>query len=632
MGELPTADPDDGDSSRIASTSPVTNSSEGSLPEYRAPDSGMTVKDDAAHKPDHVVIFVHGMGAALKGGTLHEWAEPLIESLSDVAHDEGGSESPLVIDAAHHSLETPEIWLSVSRPSAERKKILLTEAHWGNEFSPAKAGATWLWAVQMASRVLKRVFGLIHWNMYPASLSADRYKLGFLLRWVLPGLMALVSLPAALALLLVLGFLILISHIPGLGTWVGRLVMLFAEFLGDPAVWARQPTQAAAMRQRVIDILERVPQGADVTVVAHSQGAAVAGQVLLTGRAKATNFITVGSGLPLLGYARYGSISPNVGKSPVRDWTENAPELRWINLWGKFDFVPAGPMGSYDTNEGKTRIGKTFKALYAPTPEDFAKLGYGPEEHPIYNRSGIIHDHIVYSKNRIEVLDPIAKLVYDDQSMMAGKQDASSVVFQKPKGQEARLKQHRRMVSFLGMTRLLALAAGVFLAPPMHSWLQSITWFQEMAGCVLDTKATAFLSWWPCSHSGINWGTWATWTEFWVFILMLGIISAALIWLLNGALWTKLHGRLERRYNIKGEVRHATSRYFWWYVAAVGSLTVGLPVIFGSFPITAWWQWRAAFVLTALILFLISYKSGQKINPLPARLKKPDTGQETAVA
>ena len=42
--------------------------------------------------------------------------------------------------------------------------------------------------------------------------------------------------------------------------------------------------------------------------------------------------------------------------------------------------------------------------------------GPGPEEHPVYNRSALIYDHIVYSSNRVEVLDPLARLILDPPS------------------------------------------------------------------------------------------------------------------------------------------------------------------------------------------------------------------------
>ena len=44
-------------------------------------------RDAAERRPDHVVVFVHGMGKALKGGTLQEWAQPLTQSLNDLSLD-----------------------------------------------------------------------------------------------------------------------------------------------------------------------------------------------------------------------------------------------------------------------------------------------------------------------------------------------------------------------------------------------------------------------------------------------------------------------------------------------------------------------------------------------------------------
>lgn len=642
-------------------------------------------------KPDHVVVFVHGMGEALKGGTLLEWSEPLIESLREVAMDnidlalKGKTPSstepsppPLTIEAAHTTKDVPEIYVSVYKPEAnspstqgpsfttkdndpKRLTVLLTEAHWAQDFTPSKTVTTWLWGLKVSVRVWWRSLTLVRWNLYILRSSRDTRLMKtlngmlFLLSMVLIGLVGLVTLPVLALLLLFLGVLIGLAKVPGIKPWAGKIVVLFGNFLGDPATWNKRPTQAAAMRQKVIDIVGGFPN-TNVTVVAHSQGAAVAGQVILSGRILPTNFVTVGSGLPLLGYAKYGA---NYSDDPVKEWDEHASRLRWINLWGKFDFVPAGPMSvrfhkgcnalnvDQDSSDGngeselsakpKSDRRKLFKLIYSP--KRGSRQLSGPEEHPIFNRSAMIRDHIVYSKNRIEVIDPLARLIYKNEDAPTEDPDRAEALplwFEEPgltpkkkKNEHIRLKRHRHMVIYLGISRFLVIWAGVFLALPVTLLVQRLLSSRDGTLCGPEVSP------WPCVQSDFLWFSFDIRTD-WALLLSVGILIFLFLWFLNGVVWNSLHRKIECRRDEQGKSFYGGKWSLGLYLGTVGLLTIVFPA-----AVLLPWQINAGsisgipnfvyFIYAAVLIFLViaSLFAGKDIKPLPAKLKSPEQPQKS---
>jgi hypothetical protein len=480
------------------------------------------------------------MGKALKGGTLQEWSQPLMQSLFDLSVDTAGDQKdpPLLIEKAHAVSEAPEAWVNVLRGyktdgRPDYVRYLLTEASWGSDFTPATAFSTYWWALRTAGRAYDRGLELLWWNLYAGS----RHSLLWFLKrctqiavFTVAAVGGLVLVVAALAVLLVL---VILAQIPGPPRlWLGQLVTLFADFLGDPQVWKRKPLQAAAMRQRVTDTLLRWDHasGVDVTVVAHSQGAAIAGQVLFQNkdRVRATNFVSVGSGLSILGYADWGGSTDD----PVKDWLDNAPRTRWINVWGKFDFVPAGPIGTKAMGDDPV-----FKKIF--DRESSGDPGFGPEEHPVYNRSALIKDHIVYSKNRIEVIDPLARLI------LRPVPPEGKVQFGPPPD-DVRLGPHRVMVKSLGVTRLLAAVSSGLCAPAVLAWLGSNKWARAAVQCGSADGQDPWWSSWLCSGGRYAW-TLQPSPDWWVLGLTSLALAGALIQFLNGLVWELLHGMLQRR-------------------------------------------------------------------------------------
>jgi hypothetical protein len=377
-------------------------------------------------------------------------------------------------------------------------------------------------------------------------------------------------------------------------------------------VWKRKPLQAAAMRQRVRDTLQRWGPDRDVpvTVVAHSQGAAICGQLLFQNRnlPRVTNFVSVGSGLSLLGYAQWGGRS----EDPVDDWLQNASGVRWINVWGKFDFVPAGPIGAKPCGDEKV-----FEKIYdRDSPGNGSR---GPEEHPVYNRSGVIYDHIVYSQNRVEVIDPIAQLILPP-AVQGG--DLSF----RPITPDPRRTPHRVMVKSLGVTRLLAVMTGVLAAPRALTSLGIEQWSRAFLRCDPDASAPGWSSR-LCSDKGFRWGEL---TDLPVLIAGSLLVAGLMVYLLNGLVWGLLHSKLERRripprripkspiatLNVERRFGRAPGnpwRWVFWYLASALLLAVAVPLsVFRPGP---WW---IAVYAAATGLWAVCFL-GTQIEPLAAR-------------
>lgn len=420
---------------------------------------------------------------------------------------------------------------------------------------------------------------------------------------VLTSLAAFAGFFILLAVLVVLLLIIMLAWIPGPGRWIGRIVSLFADFLGDPQVWKRKPLQAAAMRQRVVDTLQRWDSdgGTDVTVVAHSQGAAITGQVLFQNQARATNFVSVGSGLDLLGYAQWGG---GTGDDPVTDWLANPDRPRWINVWGKFDFVPAGPISTHAN--GPLPV---FGKIYAR--DSAGDGGPGPEEHPVYNRSALIYDHIVYSKNRVEVLDPLARLILDPPS-------GPGLALRGLDG-DRRLRPHRVMVKSLGVTRLLSILTSALSAPAALAWLGSQGWARQLVQCGPPGGGQdPWWSSWLCSGPSYHWGHWENWG---VLAVTTAVFAAVLIGLLNGPVWGVLHNRLQRIRKpsfrqSSDPTRNPPANPWWyvtWYLLIVTAVAVAVPFMI-AWPDLPW----VLVVVFVVALWALCF-TRTSISGLPAR-------------
>lgn len=293
----------------------------------------------------------------------------------------------------------------------------------------------------------------------------------------------------------------------------------------------------------------------------------------------------------------------------MTDWLANPCRPRWINVWGKFDFVPAGPISTHAN--GPLPV---FGKIYAR--DSAGDGGPGPEEHPVYNRSGLIYDHIVYSRNRVEVLDPLARLILDPPPDQSG--EGHSLAFRGLDG-DRRLRPHRVMVKSLGVTRLLSVVTSALSAPAALAWLGSEEWARNLVRCgPPGAGEDPWWSSWLCSGPSYHWGHWQDWG---VLLLTTVVFAGALIGLLNGPVWGVLHNRLQRlrKPSVRQSsdpTRNLPANPWWsvtWYLVIVTVVAVAVPFML-AWPDLPW----VLVVVSVVALWALCF-TRTSITGLPAR-------------
>jgi hypothetical protein len=265
------------------------------------------------------VLFVDGIakhrpGSAVTSlaGALFRWlfrwnqAEglwvPLAPVLRETVLPPAGGEDP-----AHVILEAPLLLSDGERYG----RWLLAESSWADTCPPPRflELAQWVWKVSTCLLVLQFVIPLRrHWRQYTRDrdrgialarrLDSASACLAYL---VLMGVAAMSSVLLSVVLLvLALAASLPIPRIDAAVQWV---VVRLSATLGDSYLLAYCPVQFAAMRTKVARDLRWLQDHCDVVaVVAHSQGAAIAHQVLRdAGPACGVRaFITAGQGISKL--------------------------------------------------------------------------------------------------------------------------------------------------------------------------------------------------------------------------------------------------------------------------------------------------------------------------------------------
>jgi hypothetical protein len=277
------------------------------------------------------VLFVDGFrqqrpgsAIALLAAALYRWlfywnarpdADPAcLPSLSDVALSGagGGAEDS---QPAHLTLSVP-LHLSTRDRKA---RWLLAESSWADLFTaPRFLGlARWIWKVSTCLLVLQFVTPMRR-HLRAAKCVVNemrRSRAAKLNTQLLRTLAAHGALAAAylvlmgvaatlsvlLAVLLLVVALAAYLPIPRIDQAVRWVVVHISAMLGDSYMLAHCPVQFAAMRTQVAGDLAWLQERCDkVAVVAHSQGAALAHQVLKEGRYRSCGlraFITLGQGI-----------------------------------------------------------------------------------------------------------------------------------------------------------------------------------------------------------------------------------------------------------------------------------------------------------------------------------------------
>lgn len=249
---------------------------------------------------------VASLGSALFGW-LFRWND--CKELSDriapvldhtmLSAEAGGRDVP-----AHLSLAVPLRLSSGTQPV----NWLLAESAWATAHAPPRFLdlVRWIWKVSTCLLVLQFVIPMRrHWGQYRSPRAPLAWRLGNLVVSACYGVLMGVGAMSSVLLSVVLFTLAVAAllPIPRIDDAVKWVVVRLSAMLGDSYLLAHCPVQFAAMRARVEADLRWLQERCDVVaVVAHSQGAAIAHQVLRdAGPASGVRaFITLGQGISKL--------------------------------------------------------------------------------------------------------------------------------------------------------------------------------------------------------------------------------------------------------------------------------------------------------------------------------------------
>jgi hypothetical protein len=277
--------------------------------------SGPGIKD----RSEFGVLFVAGFGEQRPGatiasfaGAIYRWlfrwnARPQTWTASQPALNKTvlSSASDKDDGPAHTMLAVP-MHLSTGEREAG---WLLAESSWADLFTPPRflGVARWIWKVSTCLLVLQFLIPMRrHWHRAKRTDKprhrqlADRAIAACYL-----GFMAVAAMASVLLSLLLLALAVVEKlPIPRIDKAVRWVAVKISAVLGDSYMLAHCPVQFAAMRTQVACDLRWLQDRCEkVAVVAHSQGAAIAHQVLKDGgdhRGNVRAFVTVGQGISKL--------------------------------------------------------------------------------------------------------------------------------------------------------------------------------------------------------------------------------------------------------------------------------------------------------------------------------------------
>lgn len=230
-------------------------------------------------------------------GSGVQWAPPPTLSDTVLANVPSADDGP-----AHVTLAAPA-YLGTEKPEA---RWLFAESSWADLFTPPRflGVARWIWKVSTCLLVLQFVIPMHrHWNRAKRAKKSWHRRLADRAMALCYLVLMAVAATASVLLSLVLLALAVVEKlpIPRIDQAVRWVAVRISAILGDSYMLAHCPVQFAAMRTQVARDLHWLQDHCEkVAVVAHSQGAAIAHQVLKdlgdhTGNVRA--FITVGQGI-----------------------------------------------------------------------------------------------------------------------------------------------------------------------------------------------------------------------------------------------------------------------------------------------------------------------------------------------
>lgn len=306
---------------------------------------------------EQAVLFVHGIGSQEQGGTLVRWTDALARWLTDWEARNGqpaDKRPPVrVSDVVLHPADGSPAHGELHLGSGDKRVSWLVEEVWwaGDVQTPSYSRLAGFTLRALPITLFGFVGGAIRRHRLAAGsagFGGRLYHLFWLCVAALVGLpLVLVAAPliaASVVLLLVVGLL----PVPGVRSRVLAVQRALTLTVGDSLILLSSPTQRAAMTSRVIDAIRFAKsRGASrITIVAHSQGAAVVKQALSEHPAfvPRPRLVTVGSGINRLdelesrGKAESWVAPALVAVAAMASWwlwqLEALGEISWAGLAG----------------------------------------------------------------------------------------------------------------------------------------------------------------------------------------------------------------------------------------------------------------------------------------------------------
>lgn len=257
---------------------------------------------DATLGEDVVLLLVHGIGQQRPGSVVNdvgnavlEWFQARLEGTGrrvEVGH-------ALLKPHARGAAEAASITLVIRGIRGEPdRRLTLVESLWAEEFDPPGFLGVLRWALGPGTWLVFQ--HVVTWPIRALRTRPFRARRPNRAHWAIAGLSGVVALFVLALPLQLLGIALALLRLVPLAvvrTPVEAIVVGLSQFLGDSYLFARNPLVRRALADRVRRDLDRLPiQGARVAVLAHSQGAAVALE-MLEGHPSPPPLVTYGAGI-----------------------------------------------------------------------------------------------------------------------------------------------------------------------------------------------------------------------------------------------------------------------------------------------------------------------------------------------
>jgi hypothetical protein len=279
--------------------------------------------EDQSRNADLGILFVHGIGRQTQGKTLLAAAGPLVEWLKK-QNDNLLSIETAYLKPGREPGRPPAHAVVQGSINGNAVRLLLAESWWAEEFYPPPPLEFASWLLRFGAWILLRHAAELVFSPIDRSFVAVR-RLGlpghpsesdaifFIAAVTGPLLFALAIVPFQLCVL----FLAVLSLIPffKIGEHAAKGLRFLAEVIGDSYVYASDPMSREAVHTRIYDDLRWLKDRAEhVTIIAHSQGAAAAVDMLCSRKAEC-GLITYGAGVRKLRELEYQKENPSFGFS-----------------------------------------------------------------------------------------------------------------------------------------------------------------------------------------------------------------------------------------------------------------------------------------------------------------------------